>query len=94
MFRGATPATDRLEAYKAKVRAFSGTGTPPDYTPSAIQGKLAMMCREGSAGVRVAGNVPERSIRSPLFRQRRSPGSSGKQRPVLTPSGISVVVFG
>jgi hypothetical protein len=46
MFRGSTPANDRLEAYKAKVRAFSGTGTPPDYTPAVIQGKLALMYRK------------------------------------------------
>jgi hypothetical protein len=46
MYRGSTPANDRLEAYKAKVRAFAGTGSPPDYTPAVIQGKLALMYRK------------------------------------------------
>jgi hypothetical protein len=46
MFRGATSAPDRVDAYKAKIRAFSGTGSPPDYTPSVIQHKLDMMYRK------------------------------------------------
>jgi hypothetical protein len=40
MFVGVQDCNSRLEAYKAKIRAFSGTGTPPDYTPPIVQQKL------------------------------------------------------
>ena len=30
---GTSPGPHRFAAYKAKIRAFGGTGSPPDYTP-------------------------------------------------------------
>jgi hypothetical protein len=45
MFLGVTPANERFDAYKAKIRAYAGTGSAPDYTPPVVQGKLAQMYR-------------------------------------------------
>jgi hypothetical protein len=41
MFVGVTDCASRFEAYKAKIRAFSGTGTAPDYTPPIVQQTFA-----------------------------------------------------
>ena len=46
MFRGVKSSLDRLENYKSKIRAFSGTGVPPDYTALVIQQKLNTMYRK------------------------------------------------
>ena len=32
MHIGSKSGKDRMDAYKAKIRAFSGTGSPPGYT--------------------------------------------------------------
>lgn len=48
MFKGVTSGYDRLEKYKAKVRAFSGTGSGPDYTAPVIQHMLSGMYRKAS----------------------------------------------
>ena len=46
MLRGVATSYDRLENYKSKIRAFSGTGAPPDYTPPVVQRKLNTMYRK------------------------------------------------
>jgi len=46
MFIGVSSGYDRLEKYKAKVRAYTGTGSPPDYTAPVVQQKLALMYRK------------------------------------------------
>ena len=46
MFVGPSSSLSRLENYKSKVRAFSGTGTGPDYTAPVVQFKLNEMYRK------------------------------------------------
>jgi len=46
MFVGVKSSFSRMENYKAKVRAFSGTGAQPDYTAPVVQHKLTEMYRK------------------------------------------------
>lgn len=46
MFKGVSSGFDRFEAYKAKIRAFSGAGQQPDYTAPVVQHKLGGMYRK------------------------------------------------
>jgi len=46
MFKGVSSGLDRLEAYKAKIRAYTGTGAQPDYTAPIVQQKLGAMYRK------------------------------------------------
>ena len=86
MAKGCSPATDRFEAYKAKIRAYSGTGGPAT-TPLHHPAEARPDVPQGAAGVRRLVPVPERSIRSLRFRRHRrgSPDPAGKRRPVLPP---------
>ena len=46
MFVGTKSSQSRIRNYKAKIRAYSGRGAPPDYTSPVIQQKLAgMSCK-------------------------------------------------
>ena len=41
MFKGVSSGYDRLEAYKAKLRAYAGTGSAPDYATPTVTGDVA-----------------------------------------------------
>jgi hypothetical protein len=47
--RGVTSDYERIEAYKAKVRSFSGTGTAPDYVAPVMQHKMNEVYRKIAA---------------------------------------------
>ena len=46
MAKGCSPALDRMDAYKAKIRVYGGTGSPSDYSPAVVQQKIALMYRK------------------------------------------------
>ena len=46
MFVGSSSDLARFRGYKAKIRAYSGTGAQPDYTAPVVQYKLAEMYRK------------------------------------------------
>ena len=43
MFVGTKSSQSRIRNYKAKIRAYSGTGSQPDYTAPVLQFKLHEM---------------------------------------------------
>ena len=47
--RGVTSDYERIEAYKAKIRSFSGTGTAPDYVAPVMQHKMNEVYRKIAA---------------------------------------------
>ena len=46
MFVGSSSDLARMRGYKAKIRAYSGTGPQGDYTPPVVQHKLSEMYRK------------------------------------------------
>jgi hypothetical protein len=46
VFTGSKSGSDRLVAYQAKIRPYSGTGVAPDYVSPVCQQKLGMMYRK------------------------------------------------
>ena len=46
MFVGTASSQSRIDNYKAKIRAYSGTGSQPDYTAPVVQQKLNAMYRK------------------------------------------------
>jgi len=48
MFVGTKSSLSRLNNYKAKIRAYSGTGSQPDYTAPVLQHKLDEMYRRAT----------------------------------------------
>jgi len=58
MFKGVSSGYDRLEAYKAKVRAYAGTGSAPDYTAH-VSGRPPNQCITRTPGAVWAGRPGE-----------------------------------
>ena len=46
MYVGTKSSQSRIDNYKAKIRAYSGRGSQPDYTAPVVQQKLNVMYRK------------------------------------------------